>query len=111
MAARSDLPIHHGGYRSCQTGLFAGKPTLIIPTYSEREINARRIAALGAGDFELPTTDSSGTKKRVDASVVRTMVERILSDPSYKQNAQRMSEKLLNFAGPSYATDLIERSV
>src|SRR5262249_50868098 len=49
MAGRSDLLIHHGGYGSCQTGLSTGKPAVIIPTYSERESNARRIAALGAG--------------------------------------------------------------
>ncbi|HOO90126.1 MAG TPA: hypothetical protein PLA74_04815, partial [Syntrophales bacterium] len=37
MAERSDLLIHHGGYGSCQTGLYTGTPALIIPTYSERE--------------------------------------------------------------------------
>src|SRR5215510_1678795 len=49
MAERSDLLIHHGGYGSCQTGLYAGKPAVIIPTYSERESNARRVVATGAG--------------------------------------------------------------
>jgi len=48
MAERSDLLIHHGGYGSCQTGLVTGTPAVIIPTYAERESNARRIAALGA---------------------------------------------------------------
>jgi UDP:flavonoid glycosyltransferase YjiC (YdhE family) len=36
MAERSDLIIHHGGYGSCQTGLFTKTPAVIIPTYSER---------------------------------------------------------------------------
>jgi len=31
MAERSDLLIHHGGYGSCQTGLYAGTPAVIIP--------------------------------------------------------------------------------
>jgi hypothetical protein len=48
MADHADLLIHHGGYGSCQTGLFAGKPAVIMPTFSERESNARRVAALGA---------------------------------------------------------------
>jgi len=60
---RKVLLIHHGGYGSCQTGLFTGTPTLAIPTFSERESNARRIAAVGAGDFVLPTADVSGRKK------------------------------------------------
>jgi hypothetical protein len=59
MAERSDLMIHHGGYGSCQAGLFCGTPAIIIPTFSERESNARRITAMGAGDFVLPETDAS----------------------------------------------------
>jgi UDP:flavonoid glycosyltransferase YjiC (YdhE family) len=43
MAALSDVLIHHGGYGSCQTALHAGKPSVILPTYSERESNARRL--------------------------------------------------------------------
>ncbi|MEJ2544431.1 MAG: glycosyltransferase, partial [Calditrichaceae bacterium] len=70
MAESCDLMIHHGGYGSCQTGLYTGTPALIIPTYSERESNARRIANVGAGDFILPTSDSSGTKKQVKAAEV-----------------------------------------
>jgi UDP:flavonoid glycosyltransferase YjiC (YdhE family) len=48
MAKRADLLIHHGGYGSCQTGLYAGKPAVILPTYSERLSNALRIEAAGA---------------------------------------------------------------
>lgn len=108
MAERSDLLIHHGGYGSCQTGLFTGTPALIIPTYSERESNARRVAAVGAGDFVLPTTDASGRKKHVQAAEVRNKVDRILSDSSFKENAKRISEKIRSYGGASYAASLIE---
>jgi len=60
LAERSDLMIHHGGYGSCQTGLFTGTPAVIIPTFSERESNARRMASLGAGEFVLPETGADG---------------------------------------------------
>jgi UDP:flavonoid glycosyltransferase YjiC (YdhE family) len=109
MAERSDLLIHHGGYGSCQTGLFTGTPALIIPTFSERESNARRVAAAGAGHFVLPTTDASGSK-RVDADEVREKASRILSDSSYKENARRVSEKLRGYDGVRYAARLIEES-
>jgi UDP:flavonoid glycosyltransferase YjiC (YdhE family) len=111
MAERSDLLIHHGGYGSCQTGLFTGTPQLVIPTYSERESNARRVAAVGAGDFVLPTADASGRKKKVDAAEVRQKVDRILSDPSFKENAKRISEKLRTYGGSPYAASLIEGHV
>ena len=111
MAERSDLLIHHGGYGSCQTGLFTGTPALVIPTISERESNARRVAAVGAGDFVLPTADASGKKKHVQAAEVREKVNRILSAPSFKENAKRISEKLRSYGGASYAASLIEGAI
>ena len=108
MAERCDLLIHHGGYGSCQTGLFTGTPALAIPTFSERESNARRIAALGAGDFVLPAADITGKRKHVQPAEVRRKVNHILSDPSFKINCRRISEKLKKFGGTSYAAGLIE---
>ena len=111
MAERSDLLIHHGGYGSCQTGLYTGTPALIIPTYSERESNARRIAALGAGDYVLPKSDVTGKKKQVSAEEVRTKVFNILSDASFAENAKRISERMKAYGGASEAARLIESHV
>jgi UDP:flavonoid glycosyltransferase YjiC (YdhE family) len=111
MAERSDLMIHHGGYGSCQTGLYTGTPAVIIPTYSERESNARRIAALGAGVFVLPTTDASGRKKKVDVEELRAKIEHVLSDPSYKENAKKISERMRRYGGEAKAVDLIENFI
>src|SRR5260370_17992237 len=72
MAERSDVLIHHGGYGSCQTGLCMGKPAVIIPTYTERESNARRIAALGAGGMVLVEHDRG--EKRVFVGTFRAPV-------------------------------------
>lgn len=111
MAERCDLMIHHGGFGSSQTGLYAGTPAVIIPTYSERESNARKIAALGAGVFVLPNADASGKKKSIDSVELRTKIERVLSDPSYKDIAKRISGKLKKFGGASEAANLIEEYV
>jgi len=108
MARRSDLLIHHGGYGSCQTGLYTGTPAVIIPTFSERESNARRIAALGAGDLIVPTEDASGRKKQVRVEEVQAKVRRVLSDPSFTINARRISEKMQAYGGASEAARLIE---
>lgn len=105
MAERSDLLIHHGGYGSCQTGLYAGKPAVIIPTFSERESNARRIAALGAG--AIVPVEQVGRKKRVDAQALRATVRRVLADPSFTDNARRAGERLRAYGGAAHAARLI----
>lgn len=108
MAERSDLLIHHGGYGSCQTGLLTGTPAVIIPTFSERESNARRIAAVGAGDFLAPTVTASG-EKSLSAADLRATVIKVLSDPAFAANAVQVSKILQAYGGPAYAADLIER--
>lgn len=41
-----DILINHGGHGSCMMALKYGKPSLIIPTHSEREYNARAMERL-----------------------------------------------------------------
>lgn len=111
MAERSDLLIHHGGYGSCQTGLHTGTPALVIPTYSERESNARRIAEEGAGDYVLVESDASGTEKRVAAAEVRKKTFEMLSTPSYSLHARRLRDRLATYGGASEAARLIDEHV
>ncbi len=106
MAERSDLLIHHGGYGSCQTGLYTGTPAVILPTYSERESNARRIAAIGAGAW-VPVESVSG-EKHVNTEELRTTVRRVLTDPSFAKNARRIGEDMRTYGGASQAAQLIE---
>jgi MGT family glycosyltransferase len=107
MAERSDLLIHHGGYGSCQTGLFTGTPAVILPTFSERESNARRITDIGAGEFILPT-ESAGWKKHIDVERLQAKVENVLSNPSYAACARQAGEKLRSYGGALEAADQIE---
>jgi UDP:flavonoid glycosyltransferase YjiC (YdhE family) len=107
MAERSDLLIHHGGYGSCQTGLYMGKPAVIIPTFSERESNARRVAATGAGAFV--QVENSARGKQVSIRELRATVQRVLRDPSFANNALRISHMLRKYGGASQAAQLIER--
>jgi MGT family glycosyltransferase len=111
MAERSDLLIHHGGYGSCQTGLYTGTPALIIPTFSERESNARRIAAQGAGVCVVPKSDATGKNKWVSAQEVRAKMFKILSDASFTVNAKKMSKRMKSYGGAPEVARLIERFV
>lgn len=109
MAERSDLLIHHGGYGSCQTGLFTGTPALIIPTYSERESNARRVAALGAGDFIVPKRHFRGTDRNLLVHDVKAKVRRLLSERSFRDNAEQISARMRTYGGAQHAARLVEQ--
>jgi UDP:flavonoid glycosyltransferase YjiC (YdhE family) len=111
MAQRSDVMIHHGGFGSCQTGVYVGTPAVIIPTFSERESNARRIVSQGAGEMVLPTCDTSGKNKKADPADLAAKVRAVLSNPSYKQNAVRLRARLLEYGGAPEAARLIESRV
>ena len=107
MAERCDLLIHHGGYGSCQTGLAMGKPSVIIPTYAERESNARRMVALGAAAM-VPVEHDCG-KKRVSVEALQAMVRRVLTNPSIADKAARAGERMRAYGGAAQAARLIEQ--
>lgn len=107
MAERCQLMIHHGGHGACLTGPYTGTPAIIIPTFSERESNARRIAALGAAEIIVPTEDAEA-EKHVSVDEVRAKFKRVLSDPSYAENARLVGERMRDHGGASEAARLIE---
>ncbi len=97
MAGLSNALVHHGGFGSCQLGLHAGKPAVIIPTYSERESNARRLHALGAA--ELVAVHHLRGRKHVDAALLRGAVRRVLTVPSYAECARKAGDTLARYGG------------
>ena len=107
MAERCDLMVHHGGHGSVMMGLFAGTPAVIIPTITERESNARRVVALGAGELVLPTNCADG-EKRIDIAEFREKVQRVLTEPNYRESAQRVADSMHKMGGIREAADRIE---
>jgi UDP:flavonoid glycosyltransferase YjiC (YdhE family) len=107
MAARSDLLIHHGGYGSCQMGLVAGKPAMILPTFSERESNARRVAEQGAAEVLVPKSIGNGRQKTVSAGRVRELTYQILSECVYRTRAEHLSHLMSRYGGAQTAASLI----
>lgn len=106
MAAHCDLMVHHGGHGSVMTGLQAGTPAVVVPTITERESNARRLVALGAGEIVMPVTNQDG-EKTIDTNEFGAAVLRVLEDPAYLQAAKRVSESMQHFGGAKATADEI----
>jgi UDP:flavonoid glycosyltransferase YjiC (YdhE family) len=110
MAEQCDLIVFHGGHSSVMTTLKAGTPAVIIPTITERESNARRLASLGAGEVVMPITGADG-EKLVDVTEFAMKVKRVLNEPSYRQSAKRIAESMRHFGGAWTAAKRIEEGV
>lgn len=87
--------------------LATGTPAVVIPTCSERESDARRLAAAGAGALVLPV-EHARARKHVQAEELRATVQKVLEDPSYTLSARAISEKLQAYGGAQQAARLIE---
>lgn len=44
-----DLAVHHGGHSSCMGSIYHNKPSIVIPSNSERDWNAQRLDQFGIG--------------------------------------------------------------
>lgn len=108
LAKRSDLLVHHGGHSSCMTAAFAGTPALIVPTFSERESNARRLANLGVANLLMPAADTSGAK-RVNSTAFRDAVRVMLTEESHRKNAEALARRMADYAGPERVTQIAQK--
>ena len=108
MAERSDLMVHHGGHGSVMTGLSVGTPAVIIPTITERESNARRLVALGAGEIVMPL-NGADREKHIDVADFAAKVNRVLNEPGYGKSARRIADSMRQYGGAPQAAERIER--
>ena len=84
-----------------QGALNAGVPQVIIPTEWDKPENAQRVVEAGAG---LRLTPWRVTPKRL-----RVAAERLLSEPSFRQNAQRLAASFARLGGAERAAKLLEK--
>ncbi|MGB7495183.1 MAG: nucleotide disphospho-sugar-binding domain-containing protein [Candidatus Acidiferrum sp.] len=107
MAQRCDLMVHHGGHSSVMNGLSAGTPAVIVPTITERESNARRVVALGAGEIVLPIDGPDG-EKSISVDEFRSKVHQVLDHPDYRTSARRVAQSMRQLGGATEAAARIE---
>lgn len=80
-----NLFITHGGMNSSSEGLYNGLPLIVVPQFADQFLIAKRVTELGAG---LPLVDN------VTATSIEDTVNKILSNPSYSENAKKIGESL-----------------
>jgi UDP:flavonoid glycosyltransferase YjiC (YdhE family) len=96
-----DLVLSHCGSGTLYAALDHGLPMVNIPIGMDQLENAARCAELRLG----VTVASSA----VSVDAIRAAVREVLTDPSYRERAQRIQRDLHALPGPDAAVELLER--
>ena len=97
---RASLFITHGGLGSVHDGLYFGVPLLLVPQQEEQTFTALRVVELGAGLML--------KKPQVSVETLRTAATRLLTDPRFKVEANRIGDSFRTAGGVARAADEIE---
>ncbi len=100
--------IHHGGTGTFGTALEHGVPQLIVPgTYWNEKYWAP--VAQGNGLEEQGAGVYVCDSDRLTPEALRSALERVLGDPSYRENAERLRRDLAGRPTPNEAVGLMEK--
>ncbi|SHK14340.1 macrolide family glycosyltransferase [Desulforamulus aeronauticus] len=94
---KSDVFLTHCGMNSVNESLYHGVPMVLFPQHSEQAMVAERTAVLGAGLM------LSGNKPKH----IRKVIEQILNDATYKENANKILKSFKTSGGAKKAADVI----
>jgi len=100
---RATLCITHAGLNTTLEALSNAVPLVAIPLADDQLGVAARLTWVGAGEF-LPLS-------RVTVLRLRQMIQRVLTNQSYSQNAARLQRAIRGSGGVQYAADVIEDNI
>jgi len=97
------LAINHAGHGSVMAALAHGVPQVCLPALgADQGIIAGRVEALGAGKA-LPG--------QVEANELRSAVEQVMADPTYREAAERLARLIGREDGATHGASALEACV
>jgi sterol 3beta-glucosyltransferase len=94
--------VHHGGAGTTAAALRAGKSNIITPFIADQPFRGRRVEALNAGAAPIP-------QKKLTVENLSEAIRKAVSDPSIRDSAETLGEKIRAEDGIDNAIALIER--
>jgi zeaxanthin glucosyltransferase len=99
---KATITITHAGMNTTLECLNNGVPMVAIPVANDQPGIAARVAWSGAGEA-IPLS-------RVNVPKLRSAIQKVLTEDSYKQNALRLQEAIKKAGGVSRAIDIVEEA-
>ena len=96
--------VHHGGAGTTHTGLYAGKPTFVVPQFFDQPYWGRRVFELGCGPAPVRL-------RKLTPHILATALDELDTDRSYELAARELKDRLLHEDGTGYAVDVIEETI
>lgn len=100
---KASLVITHAGMNTVLGALASGKPIVAIPITNEQPGIAARLARTGAGEVL--------NVKKLTVAKLKKLINRVLNEKYFQQNALRMQEAIQAAGGVKRAADIIEQAI
>jgi MGT family glycosyltransferase len=100
---KATLTITHAGLNTVLESLSNGVPMVAIPITNDQPGVASRLKWSGAGEF-IPVS-------KLNVSRLQSAIEKVLTQPSYRENARRLQAAMSKTPGVSLAADIIDRII
>jgi zeaxanthin glucosyltransferase len=100
---RAALTITHAGLNTVLESLRCGVPMVAIPIANDQPGVAARVAWSGCGSV-VPL-------KRASVPRLRSAIDRVWGDPTYRQNAQRLQQAIASSGGVARAAAIVEQAI
>jgi UDP:flavonoid glycosyltransferase YjiC (YdhE family) len=91
--------VHHGGSGTTAAALHYGVPHLVLPSFADNPLSARRVVDRGVGLSHDPST--------VDVEAVRAMMGRLLTEDAFRTAAEQVSAEMATQPSPGAVVDQV----
>ena len=96
--------VHHGGAGTTANGLRAGVPNIVVPFFGDQPYWGSRVHDLGAGPKSIPN-------KKLTAEKLAEAIGQAVNDPTIRENARSLGERIRQEAGVTRAVEIINRMI
>jgi UDP:flavonoid glycosyltransferase YjiC (YdhE family) len=96
--------VHHGGAGTTHTGLYAGRPTFIVPQFFDQPYWGQLLYELGVGPKPVRL-------RKLTPQILASALDDLASTPAYAVAAGALGERLKLEDGTNFAVDVIEETI